>query len=121
MKAMEKQRARRSILPVIAAIIFLTTAVLAAYVYLASSVSGTATLPNGLVATINGPFAASENPGRTSVEASGRTFVFTTWLVVVDGKAVARIDDSETQVAIDARGLDAKLSLNGRHVSLPRR
>lgn len=99
----------------------MATAMVAAYVYFASSVSGTATLPGGLVATINGPFAAAENPGRTSVEARGRTFVFTPSVIVVDGRAVAKIDASVNQVAIDARGHDAKLSLNGQQVSLPRR
>jgi hypothetical protein len=119
--AMEKHKSRRSILPVLAAIFFLAIAFLTTYVYFASSVSGTATLPGGLVATINGPFAAAENPGRTSVEASGRTFVFTPSAVVVDGTAVATIDASVTQVAIDVRGRDAELSLNGQPVSLPRR
>jgi hypothetical protein len=119
--AMEKQKPRFSILPIIAAVFFLTTAFFAAFVYFASSVSGTATLPGGLVATINGPFAAAENPSRTSVNARGRTFVFTPSAVVVDGTAVAQLNASVTEVAIDARGRDAELSLNGRQVSLPPR
>jgi hypothetical protein len=118
---MEKQELRHSILPVIVSIVVLTPVLLVVYVYLASSVSGTASLPSGLTAAINGPFAASENAGRTSVEACGRKFVFTPSVITVDGTTVARLDASVIQVAIDARGHDAQLSLNGQQVSLPPR
>jgi hypothetical protein len=118
---MEKQKLRHSILPVIVSIVILPSVLVIAYVYFASSVSGMASLPSGLTAAINGPFSASENAGRTSVEACGRKFVFTPAVVIVDGTAVARLDASVIQVAIDARGYDAQLSLNGQHVSLPPR
>jgi hypothetical protein len=118
---MTKQRLRPSILPVLAAIFFLAIALFAAFLYFGSSVAGTATLPGGLVATIQGPFGAAESPGRTSVNARGRTFVFTPSAIVVDGTAVAKLDASVVQVAIDARGRDAELCLNGQQVSLPPR
>ena len=85
------------------------------------SVCGTATLPRGLVATIKGPFSASENVGRTTVHAGGRQFVFTPAAITVDGTNVAALDTSVLQVAIDARGYNAELTLNGKRISLPRR
>jgi|SRR3954468_11319486 hypothetical protein len=109
------------ILSVLAAALIL---LLAAYVYVvASSVSvcGTATLPGGLVATITGQFDASENAGRTSVEAGGRKFVFTPSVIIVDGMPVANLDPSVIQVAMDATGRDAELSLNGKPIPLPPR
>jgi hypothetical protein len=118
---MEKQKLRHSILPVIVSIVILTSVLLVVYVYVASSVSGTASLPSGLTAAINGQFSASENAGRTSVEACGRKFVFMPSVVTVDGTAVARLDSSVIQIAIDARGYDAQLSLNGQQISLPPR
>jgi hypothetical protein len=92
-----------------------------AFVYLSSSVSGVATLPSGIVARITGPFSASEYVGRTTDEAKGRQFVFTPAAITVDGTNVAAVDASVLQVAIDARGYDAELSVNGKRVSLPPR
>jgi hypothetical protein len=70
---------------------------------------------------ITGPFSASEIAGRTTVEAKGRQFVFTPAAISVDGTNVAAVNASVLQVAIDARGDDAELSLNGKRVSLPPR
>src|SRR5262249_13185746 len=94
---------------------------LLACAYLATSVtvSGTATLPSGQVATINGSFDASENKGRTTVQAGGREFVFTPSVVTVDGTAGADLDTSVGTVAIDSRGRDVELSLNGQQIPLP--
>jgi hypothetical protein len=107
------------ILAVLAAALFL---LLAAFVYVATSsisVSGTATLPGGLIAAINGPFDAYENSGSISIEAAGRKFIFTSSAISVDGSTVAKLDTSVIQVAIDATGRDAELSLNGKAIPLP--
>jgi hypothetical protein len=118
---MEKRKSRSTILLAILVLLLIAPVLLVAYVCFASSVSGTATLPSGLVATITGPFSASENFGRTTVEASGRQFVFTPAAITVDGTYVAALDASVLRVAIDARGYNAELSVNGKRVPLPPR
>jgi hypothetical protein len=115
---MDEQRSRNSILPTVFALLVLALAVLVAFVFFTSSVAGTAMLPNGVVGEINGPFGASESRTRTSVDACGRQFVFTATAVSVDGVPVAKIDASVTQVAIDANGKDAGLSIDGVYIRL---
>ena len=83
------------------------------------SVSGSATLPNGLVADIDGEFFASEGEDITTVQASGRTFVFTNAEITVDGNKIADLDESAIDVAIDARRNDVRFSLNGHDIPLP--
>jgi hypothetical protein len=118
---MEKRKSRSTILLTIVAALLIAPMLLVAFVYFSSSVSGTATLPGGVVASITGPFSASEIAGRTTVEARGRQFVFTPAAISVDGTNLAAVDASVLQVAIDARGYDAELSVNGKRVSLPPR
>jgi len=118
---MEMRQSRSTIVLTIVAALLLAPLLLVAFVYFSSSVSGMATLPGGVVARITGPFSASEIAGRTTVEARGRQFVFTPAAISVDGKIVAAVDASVLQVAVDARGYDAELSVNGKHVSLPPR
>jgi hypothetical protein len=118
---MEERKSRSTILLTIVAALFMAPMLVVAFVYFSSSVSGTTTLPSGVVARITGPFSASENAGRTTVEARGRQFVFTPAAISVDGTNVTAIDASILQVAIDARGYDAELSVNGKRVSLPPR
>ena len=122
---MEKRKSRSTIFLTIVAALLIAPMLLVAFVYFSSSVSGMATLPSGVVARITGPFSASEIAGRTTVEARGRQFVFTPAAISVDGTNVAAVDAavdaSVLQVAIDARGYDAELSVNGKRVSLPPR
>jgi hypothetical protein len=116
---MEGQRSRSSILATVVALLVIAAAMLVATVFLTSSVAGTATLPNGVVATINGSFGASESRARTTVDACGRRFVFTATAVSVDGVPVAKFDGSVNQVAIYANGNDAELSIDGTRIQLP--
>jgi hypothetical protein len=118
---MERLKSRSTILLTIVAALLIAPVLLVAFVYFSSLVSGTATLPSGVVARITGQFSASEIAGRTTVEARGRRFVFTPAAISVDGIKVAGIDTPVLQVAIDARGYDAELSVNGKRVSLPPR
>jgi hypothetical protein len=116
---MEDQQSRKPVLPAVLTLLVIAVALLIAFVFFTSSVAGTATLPNGVIAKISGPFGASENRNTTTVDACGRQFVFTATTVSVDGIPVAKIDSSVTQVAIDAEGIDAELSINGASIPLP--
>ena len=118
---MEERKSQSTILLAIVVALLIAPVLLVAFVCFSSSVSGMATLPSGVVARITGPFSASEIVGRTTVEARGRRFVFTPAAISVDGTNVAAVDASVVQVAIDARGFDAELSVNGKRVSLPPR
>ena len=118
---MEDEKTWNSILPAVVGLLVIAVALLIAFVFFTSSVAGTATLPNGVVAKISGPFGASENRTSTTVDAGGRQFVFTAASVSVDGIPVAKIDGSVTQVAIDAHGNDAELSIDGTSIPLPPR
>ena len=118
---MEKRESLCTISLTIVTALLIAPMLLVAFVYFSSSVSGTATLPSGVVARITGQFSASEIVGCTTVEARGRQFVFTPAAIRVDGTNVAAVDASVHQVAIDARGYDAELSVNGKRVSLPPR
>ena len=86
-------------------------------VSLASTVSGTAALPNGLTAKINGPFTCSENTSQTEIEAGGHTFVFSPTEISIDGVPVGPLDARVTAVQIDASFWSASLRINGNKVS----
>ncbi|HEX6961981.1 MAG TPA: hypothetical protein VF175_08955 [Lacipirellula sp.] len=116
---MERRTTRSSLLRTVIGLLLLAPILLIILVYFSTSVSGTATLPNGIIATINGPFSASESGGRTVVDASGRQFVFTPTVITVDGKSVAKIDASLRQVAIEASFSDAQLIIDGKQIALP--
>jgi hypothetical protein len=82
-----------------------------------ASVSGTAALPNGATATINGPFSCSENALTTKIEAGGHVFVFSPTTISIDGVAVGPLDATVTDVQIDAGYRSASLRINGNEVS----
>lgn len=106
---------------ILLALLFVAPLALLATAYFASSVSGTVTLPNGIVANITGSFGASESGSLTTIEAASRKFAFTQSAVLVDGVAVARLDESVRDVSLTAIGGQARLVLNGAEVPLPKR
>ena len=88
-----------------------------ALVSLTATVSGTASLPNGLTATINGPFSCSETARTTEIEAGGHVFAFSPTTISIDGVPVGPLDATVTNVQIDARYWSASLRVNGSEVS----
>jgi len=84
------------------------------------SVSGTATLPNGITAQIVGPFSCSETKGLTTIEVGGRVFTFTNTDVTVDKIPIANIDSSIADVKLESSHSAASLYLNGKQIKLPR-
>jgi hypothetical protein len=88
-----------------------------AFVAVTTSVSGTATLPNGTTAVINGPFSCSDIPPTTKIEAGGHTFTFSPTTISVDGIPVGPLDASVTSVQIDSNYWSASLSVNGGSVA----
>lgn len=88
-----------------------------AFVRVTSSVSGTASLPNGTTATINGPFSCSVNTATTEIEAGGHVFAFSPKNVSIDGVTVGPLDATVTDVQIDASFWSASLHINGMEVS----
>jgi len=97
----------------------LLAACLFAWAVATASVSGTATLPNGATATIDGPFSCSEKPQSTEIEAGGHTFVFSPTSISIDGVPVAPLDATVTDVQIDAGRRSATLRVNGRQIARP--
>ena len=87
------------------------------FVSLMSTVSGTASLPNGTTATINGPFSCSENTLTTEIEAGGHIFAFSPTTISIDGVPVGPLDATVTNVQIDAGYWSASLRINGDEVS----
>ena len=81
------------------------------------SVSGTATLPNGATAMINGPFSCSENTSTTRIDAGGHIFAFSPTTISIDGVAVGPLDATVTDVQIVADYWSASLRINGNEVS----
>lgn len=79
--------------------------------------SGTASLPNGTTAVINGPFSCSDIPPTTNIEAGGHTFTFSPTTISVDGMPVGPLDASVTSVEIDANYWSASLRVNGDEVT----
>ena len=94
-----------------------TACCLFALVSVTSSVSGTASLPNGTTATINGPFSCSENTSTTVIEAGGHIFAFAPTTISIDGVPVRPLDATVTDVQIDASYWSASLRINGNEVS----
>lgn len=90
---------------------------LIAYVSLTANVSGTASLPNGITAKINGPFSCSESAAGTEIEAGGHIFAFSPKAISIDGVPVRPLDATVTDVRIDAGYWSATLCINGADVS----
>ncbi len=88
-----------------------------AFVSMTSTVSGTASLPNGTTATIKGPFSCSENTATTEIEAGGHLFTFSPTMISIDGVPVGPLDATITDVQIDASYWSASLRINGNEVS----
>ena len=84
------------------------------------TVRGTASLPNGTTAVINGPFSCSDIPPTTKIEAGGHTFTFSPTTISVDGVPVGPLDASVTSVQIDANFWSASLRVNGSEVTTVR-
>ncbi len=97
-----------------------TAVCLFAFAHLTSTVSGMASLPNGMTAKINGPFSCSENAARTEIEAGGHIFAFSPTTISIDGVPVARLDATVTNVQIDAGFWSATLLIDGNEVSILR-
>jgi hypothetical protein len=93
---------------------------LLAWVSLTATVSGTATLPNGATARINGLFSCSESPSKTEIEAGGHLFVFSPTAISIDGVPVGLLDATVSDVQIDAGYWSATLRVNGHEVFQPR-
>ena len=89
-------------------------------VTMTSSVSGTASLPNGTIAVINGPCSCSCNTPTTEIEAGGHLFAFSPTTISIDGLTVGPLDASVTDVKIDASYWNATLYVNGAEVSIKR-
>lgn len=117
---MDRTTQRRSILVTVAIIFLLlsgATICLFAFVAVTTSASGTATLPNGTTAVINGPFSCSDIPPTTKIEAGGHTFTFSPTTISVDGIPVGPLDASVTSVQIDSNYWSAALRVNGGPVT----
>lgn len=117
---MECNRIRRSILgsiPIGLGILCIgTLSCLFAFVSMTLTVSGTASLPNGVTAVINRPFSCSANGPTTEIEAGGHICAFGPTIISVDGLPVGPLDSSITDVQIDARFWTASLRVNGSEV-----
>ncbi|MBC7855073.1 MAG: hypothetical protein IAF94_16705 [Pirellulaceae bacterium] len=88
-----------------------------AFVSVTSTVSGTASLPNGTTATIHGSFSCSENTARTEIKAGGHIFAFSPTTISIDGVPVGPLDATVTDVQINAGFRSATLRINGNEVS----
>ena len=109
---MERNTKRRLIGPIAIGFALLCTAAICclfASVTMTSNVSGTASLPNGTTAVINGPFSCSANTPTTEIEAGGHTFAFSPTTISVDGATVGPLDASVTDVQIDSSFWSASL------------
>jgi len=93
---------------------------LLAFVTLASTVSGTASLPNGTTATISGPFSCQERPRTTEIDAGGHTFAFSPTTFSIDGIAVGPLD-ANADVAIDVSYWSVSVRINGSATTLGRK
>ena len=117
---MEHKTKRRSILRLIA----ISFAVFCMFIVgsltllvMTATVSGSAALPNGTTATINGPFSCSSNSTRTEIEAGGHVFVFSPTTISIDGTDVAPLDETVTDVQINASYWTASLVVNGNELT----
>jgi len=117
---MDHTTKRRSILGTVTiglALLSGATLCLFAFVAMTTSVSGTASLPNGITAVINGPFSCSDIPPTTKIEAGGHTFTFSPTTISVDGLPVRPLDATVTAVQIDSSYWSASLLVNGDSVT----
>lgn len=80
-------------------------------------VGGTASLPNGTTATINGAFSCSEDTSRTEIEAGGHIFAFSRTTISIDGVPFGPLDATVRDVQIDANYWSTSLRINGKEVS----
>jgi hypothetical protein len=119
---MDKNKTRRIILaPIALSLGLIGIAALAFLVLFVSvSVSGSASLPNGTIAKITGPFACSNNSGTTVIDAGGHVFEFSPASISVDKTVIAPLDSSVTKVEIDASYWTASLRINDRDVPIVR-
>ena len=120
---MERVTKRRlGLRPIAIGVAFLCVALVChfAFVTVSAAGSGTATLPNGTTAVINGPFACSANTPTTEIEAGGQTFAFSPTTISVDGVPIGPLDASVTDVHIEASYWSASLRVNGKKITLPR-
>ena len=118
---MEERRRRGGLLEVLLACFALLVVAaigVAVFLFMTVSVTGTASLPNGAVATINGPFSCSDSGTTTTVTAGGRVFVFTATSVTVDGAPVRELDHNVKDVLIDATYKPPQLRIDGREIPI---
>jgi uncharacterized Zn-binding protein involved in type VI secretion len=120
---MERTTKRRSVFGSIAIVLVLACAAAAIGLFLlvsmAATASGTASLPNGATARINGPFSCSTKSQWTTIEAGGHTFTFSPTTVSIDGAAVAALNATVTDIEIDATAWSATLRINGQKIAVP--
>ena len=118
---MDRNTESRSLFGAIATgLSLLIVAAICFFVLQSMTTGGTASLPNGVTAVINGPFFCSEIPPMTKIEAGGRTFTFSPTTVSVDGVPVGPLDATVTTVQIDAGYWAASLFVNGKEVKMAR-
>ena len=121
---MERKTKRISTVKIAAIVLGLTSAVVLGcfflFVSMSSSVSGTASLPNGTTARINGPFSCSANTPTTEIEAGWHMFAFSPTTISIDGVPIRPLDATVTDVQIDASFWTASLKINGAEVPLVR-
>jgi len=92
------------------------------WVLATATVSGTATLPNGVIvdiATGCRGFSVAETSQNTEIEIAGRTFEFSVSTIVVDGVEVGAIDDSVKRMALTANQEGVTLISDGKVIVLP--
>ncbi len=116
-----KGKTRRISIVVVLGFVLLcgTTAVCLLMLLIGSStVAGTALLPSGITATINGPFSCSENTATTEVSAGRHVFTFSPTTISIDGAPVWPLDAKVTDVRIEAGYWSASLLVNGQEVRM---
>ena len=120
---MEKERTRRSLLGASAIILGICCVVFfvgLTALFMTAEVGGTAKLPNGTVANINGSFSCSANSDTTEIEAGGHVFAFSPTTISIDGIPVGPLDSTVKDVQIDVSTWSASLRVNGSEVTTRR-
>lgn len=109
------------ILAVLAAIPVLLFVAYIALVFTFGTVSGSATLPSGVVLDISGGwgFGASSGPKLTTVDIAGRQFEFTKTVASVDGIEFMKLDGTENEMILKVDGGELMLFKNGQLIDLP--
>ena len=113
--AMEGRLKSPLLLSVIAIVMLMVVGV-GLFVVFTASVAGTATLPNGTTAKINGAFSCSSDPTKTLISAGGRQFLFSTTTISIDGVPIGPLDATITDVQINSSFWSASLKINGTEV-----